>query len=193
MYLPVTADGGLTDRYDNYLPTEISFTPTSFAKFINHIRLKPQTEFLYDVFTKPFGGPCASSQNGSGLGQALPKPSKRRTHRREEPISNVTSSVKSHSSRFIQLWYNLPLKQITVISVPSPVVPGAHDVTVILEDRLRHKPDAVRTAVHLQVPSSRAKNHKWLESDIAVAMKDFTYDSFRDKPDYDTEEEIMRP
>jgi hypothetical protein len=190
LYSLIDDTHGNVAKFKNYIPTELSFTRATFGAILRNDSLKQKKDFLYDVFTKPFkseSSPEDEMQTGSGLGQARRKPSKRLP--REAPRNTTTNS---HSSRFIKLWQNLPLKHIIVISFPSPVVPGTHEVSVIIEDRLRHKPNAHSLAVYLRVPSSRVRNHKWLEADIADVLKDFTYDSFRDKPDYDTDEEIMR-
>jgi hypothetical protein len=181
-YSPVTDSCGKTDRYDNYLPTSFSFSQKTFESHLQNKLLQKQSAFLYSIFSKPWVAPQTPlhALTGSGVGQALSKPKHRRSH----------SLQQTHSARFIKLWQSLPLKQVTVIALPSPNKPQIHDVTVILHDRLKHQPGALRTAVHLEVDSSRARNRKQLEADIAKAMKGLAYNDFRDPKDPDSDDTL---
>jgi hypothetical protein len=185
VYLPTSLTTGKTTHHNNYLPSTFSYSTSTFANLITHDDLQQIVGTLYNIFTYPWRGIISSQGlHGAGTGTARSKPPKRRVQVREaQPV------IPAHSKRFLKLWEKLPLKRIVVMAIPSPQHPELMDVTVVLYDRLRHKPDTLRPAIHLQVPKQTVENHRSLEVQIAEKMKHFTYDGFRDPEEYYTEEE----
>ena len=164
----------------NSLASSIDGVPRELGAFkdlvISNHGVVPFAGLLRDVMLRPYLG--ASLQGRVG---GKPKTTKRRVARRRRAAAS--DPHRGRRTPFEQAWFDLPLRKIVVIGVPSasPTDPSVH-FTVYVYDRMSHPLNGGSLGLHFVLGAAAARDDARVTSAIAGLLAGRRWEDFIDIP-----------
>jgi hypothetical protein len=192
-------------RISNYLASSIDAVPRDLEAFkalvIRNNSMGPFAGLLRDVMLRPYAahpvdGLVASTafRGGSGGDQnrtaRRPRP-RRHRHRCRASAADAAAAAavadphRDRRTPFEQAWFDLPLRKIVVIGVPSasPTSDLSVHFTAYVYDRLSHPLRGGSSALHFVLGAAAAHDEARVTSAIAGLLAGRTWDDFVDIPE----------
>ena len=178
---------GMVGHVRNNLASSIDAVPRDLEAFSDLLLrtplILPYASLLRDVLMRPYADPpadadadtdIASTAGGSGGKQ-------KRRHQRRRRAAAAADPHRERRTPFEQAWFDLPLRKMVVIGVPS--APSSVHFTAYVYDRMSHPLRGGSLGLHFVLGAAAARDEAQVTSAIAGLLAGRRWDDFIDIPE----------
>jgi hypothetical protein len=182
---PIPGQGSVT-RIMNYLPSSIGAVPRDLEAFkdllITNTSMGPFAGLLRDVMLRPYADAHADTDIASTAGGSQKRAARRR--RRRRAAAAAADPHRDQRTPFEQAWFDLPLRKMVVIGVPSaqPMSDPSVHFTAYVYDRMSHPLRGGSLALHFVLGAAAARDEARVTSAIAGLLAGRRWEDFVDVP-----------